>query len=157
MNYKEIQGWFDFEDVYREAVSRAKHGDVFLELGCHRGKSTVFMLDEIESQQKVINFICVDIWEDDEVLKDFLRNTHKRQFQMVKADSCSLDLKPDFCFIDTEHDYETINREITYWKGKAKTIGGHDYSDTWPGVKKAVGEHFGEDFKIIGNSWIHGW
>lgn len=52
----------------------------------------------------------------------------------------------DFVYIDGEHTYEAVKRDIAAWLPRVKPggyIGGHDYSDGWPGVVSAVEESFG--------------
>ena len=49
----------------------------------------------------------------------------------------------DFVFIDANHEYEEVKKDIELWYPKVKKGGifaGHDYSDTWQGVVKAVNE-----------------
>jgi len=48
---------------------------------------------------------------------------------------------PDMVFIDGDHDYENVHRDISIWMKKLAPGGllcGDDYS--WPGVKQAVSE-----------------
>jgi hypothetical protein len=40
---KEIFGWFNFDDIYVDAINKAKNGSCFLEIGCFFGKSTEFL------------------------------------------------------------------------------------------------------------------
>jgi hypothetical protein len=51
----------------------------------------------------------------------------------------------DFVFIDAQHDYKSVSRDISYWLPKVKPggfISGHDYHPNWPGVQKAVRDRF---------------
>ena len=61
--YKHLLGWFDFEDIYIEAVNKAKENDILVEVGCFVGKSTTFMLSEIGKSNKKLNFYAVDGWD----------------------------------------------------------------------------------------------
>ncbi len=63
MTYKDIFGWFDFEDIYDLAINRARPGDVFVEVGCFMGKSTAYMLQQIKNSGKDIKLISVDTFE----------------------------------------------------------------------------------------------
>ena len=53
----------------------------------------------------------------------------------------------DFVYIDAEHSYEGVKRDLGVWFGKVREGGifsGHDYEHPqFPGVKKAVDEFFG--------------
>ena len=56
-----------------------------------------------------------------------------------------------------EHTYKSVMQDIQAWLPKVKKNGylaGHDYSDFWPEVKKAVVDKFVE-FDIIDDCWIH--
>ena len=63
----------------------------------------------------------------------------------------------DFIYIDANHTYESVSRDITDWLPKTKlAIGGHDYQDEWPGVIKAVfNDQFGTpDLVFQDTSWL---
>ena len=63
----------------------------------------------------------------------------------------------DFIYIDANHLYDYVIKDLVVWFPKLKVgraIAGHDYS--WGGVKRAVDEFFGKDkIKVIGDSWIY--
>lgn len=61
---------------------------------------------------------------------------------------------PAMIFIDASHIYEHVLADIT-WAKKAGVpiIAGHDYSKFWPGVRRAVEESFGTNFKVSGTLW----
>lgn len=51
--------------------------------------------------------------------------------------------KPDFVYIDAEHSYESVKKDIDLWWSKLTPFGvlsGHDYSKEFPGVRQAVNE-----------------
>lgn len=49
----------------------------------------------------------------------------------------------DFVFIDADHTYEGVKRDIEAWRPKVKNFMGHDYDHPdFPGVKRAVDEFF---------------
>jgi hypothetical protein len=61
----------------------------------------------------------------------------------------------DMVFLDVTHLYETVKRDIDLWYPAVRSGGlfcGHDYSDIWPGVMKAVNERFGKP-KQCGSIW----
>jgi len=53
--YDQIQGWFNFKEPYRQAVREAKDGAVFVELGCWKGKSAVFLGVEVINSGKTVS------------------------------------------------------------------------------------------------------
>lgn len=64
--------------------------------------------------------------------------------------------KPCFIFIDAEHDYENVKRDIDWAKKmKIPIISGHDYGTLYPGVKRAVEEAFPKAFEVRGSVWWH--
>lgn len=51
----------------------------------------------------------------------------------------------DVVFIDALHDYESVKQDIGLWWPLVRPGGylcGHDYNHKWPGVMRAVAEHF---------------
>jgi hypothetical protein len=51
----------------------------------------------------------------------------------------------DVVFIDALHDYESVKQDIELWWPLVREGGylaGHDYNHKWPGVMRAVAEHF---------------
>ncbi len=62
----------------------------------------------------------------------------------------------DAIYIDGDHSYEGVLRDIILWKNKVKQGGiivGDDYP-LFPGVKKAVNESF-DNFQLEDNCWFH--
>ena len=60
---------------------------------------------------------------------------------------------PALVFLDADHSYEETRKDIEWAKmSGAPIICGHDYSETWPGVMKAVDEA-GRASKICGSLW----
>lgn len=56
-----VFGWFDFDDIYSEAVSRFNNC-FFVEVGSFQGKSASYLSALIKAQQKDIKLICVDLF-----------------------------------------------------------------------------------------------
>lgn len=66
----------------------------------------------------------------------------------------------DFVFIDAFHDYENCFNDISFWHHRVREGGyvmGHDWEhESYPGVHKAVVEHYGD--AVIGISEpVHVW
>lgn len=161
MIYESIGGWFQYEDVYREAVEKAKDGDVFVELGTFQGKSAAFMAETIKNSKKKIKFYTVDnhdfyrsmtpeekagngVGEGfDLSIEDVKRNLAplKGYVEIVQANSWEgipgVE-KVDFCWVDASHEYSGCKKDLEYWLSRARVIGGDDYG--FAGVRQAVEE-----------------
>ena len=63
----------------------------------------------------------------------------------------------DYIYIDAQHEYEDVLRDVKAWYPKLKkggTISGHDYGIE--GVTKAVQEFFGRNYIYSGDDWSAG-
>jgi hypothetical protein len=60
--WEDIPGWFNFQDVYDQAVAEAREGDTLVEVGSYLGKSTAYMAQKIRESGKTVNFFAVDAW-----------------------------------------------------------------------------------------------
>lgn len=162
--YQQIQGWFNFRDVYDDAVREAVDGAQFVEVGAWKGRSTAYLAVEIINSGKRITFDVVDHWQgskerahlaDPEIIngtlfRAFLHNIAPvadriRILQMDSAEAARrfANESIDFCFLDGAHDYESVRRDLDAWLPKMKqqsTIAGDDWN--WGGVRRAVNEVF---------------
>jgi len=64
----------------------------------------------------------------------------------------------DLVFLDAGHQYQSVVEDIDAWLPLVKEgglISGHDYGARhYPGVKKAVGEIFGDEVTVIDTVWF---
>lgn len=167
------EDWFSFQNLYTTVVESATDGSTFVEVGCYEGRSSAYMCVEIANSDKQIDFFCVDFWQDglDEVfnrnmkqVENYFTPMHMPSHRAAeKFDNESL----DFVFIDADHAYESVKRDINSWWPKVKPGGilaGHDYyphRPEWGDVYRAVQELFTKNeihylykqscFKIIKN------
>ncbi len=171
-----IPGWFDFQAVYCEFVDRAKDGDTFVEIGCYLGRSACFLGDRIKASGKRVTLLCVDVWPAQFDFKDGSGTVVEAPFEtfMANVRQCGLTqiIVPLRCaslraaqfiandlaavFIDGEHDYENCKADIAVWLPKVRSGGllaGHDFTDGFPGVPRAVREAFGDKISVVGQSW----
>jgi predicted O-methyltransferase YrrM len=176
--YKNIQGWCNYEEIYKKVVNIFGDNSKFVEIGCWRGQSAAYMAVEIINSNKNIEFYCVDTWKGSEELKhhksvtqdtlynEFLNNTKTVSSVIKPIRLSSLEAANkfednffDFIFIDASHDYENVKKDILAWYPKLKSTGiiaGHDYYPGFPGVVLAVNEVF--DLKRLKvTAWHQSW
>lgn len=173
--YEKIYGWFDFDDIYSEMVAINSSNSHFVEIGSFFGKSTAFMAVEIFNSHKKIKFDVVDTFEGSpehknliegkKVLDIFLENIEPvkniiNKIQIGYSEEKAKlykDESLDFVFIDANHTYEYVKKDIEAWLPKIKKggiIGGHDFNIFyWPGVVQAVTEKFNY-YIVKRNSWM---
>ena len=178
--YQNIEGWFDFQNLYEEQVKKSQNGFHFVEIGAWLGKSTSFMAVEIINSNKKIKFDVIDTWEGSSneinsthsivntknIYEIFLSNVNDvlpyiNPIKMTSEEASKIykNESLDFIFIDANHQYEFVLNDIKSWYPKLKIggyIGGHDYKCGWEGVDKSVTEFF-KDKTIthITNSWLY--
>lgn len=151
MKYTDIDGWFDYEDIFIEQVENAQDGDIFVEIGAYKGKSTVFMAETIKRSGKKIKFHSYDalygiietvgpnplIRQDlkEEIESNLLKCEVQDYVEMHFDTSINgaKDFDNDsiqFVYIDGCHSYESVSSDNRAWWPKVKWggyIGGHDY------------------------------
>ena len=174
--YQKIDGWFDFQSVYSEMVKNGKDGDHFVEIGSWLGRSATFMATEIKQSGKNIKFDVIDTWEGSNefyhnefkkkynVFEEFLKNTEPLKEYINPRKECSYiapkyydDESLDFVFIDADHSYDIVIKDISNWYPKVKiggVIAGHDYYNSNQ-VINAVKDTIGDDITTNRLSWIH--
>jgi predicted O-methyltransferase YrrM len=181
-----IEGWFDFELIYNEAVNLSPNNATFVEIGCWLGQSTAYLAHKIKQSKKNIHLICVDTWagsqgadlKSDNIHHDFLKLHNGNIFPAFKKNMTELGLfnlilplqgksvdiakfftaeQIDFIFIDAAHDYQSVTNDIVSWKPKMKPNGIMAGHDfDWPGVNRAVREQFSK-FEIIKGNCSNSW
>jgi len=169
--YMDIDGWFNFEGPYRDAVREAKDGSVLVELGCWKGRSSCFLAVEAVNSGKQVELVFVDHWGGSaehqadpelEVIFDiFNRNLARAgiDHKVVRANTVDAARlfranSVDFVWIDAGHTYEEVMADIKAWWPKLK-VGGVMGGDDLPmdGVNKAVNERFPNHESGSENGW----
>lgn len=151
------------------------------EIGCEAGITTSFLLRHCSQ----LHLYAVDTWGDlvPESLRSEAYNYHTKNFDVIyprfldrvkhyrnrltilqgvswemacKVEDGSL----DFIFIDADHGYESVMKDILAWVPKVRPgglISGHDYDpkheDVY-GVVQAVDEYFGKDNFKVTFDWV---
>lgn len=175
--WRSIPGWFQGQDIYAGAVSVAKDGDIFVEVGSWKGRSAAFMAVEIANSGKQIDFYCVDHWQgsnerahhnDPDVIAGSLFDTFKANTKPVEhiikpIQASSLDAAATFdngslafVYLDAAHDYESVKNDIRAWLPKIRaggTLAGDDFSLPWSGVIAAVNEML-PGRTVYGSQWV---
>ena len=123
--FEEIEGRFDFEDIYELALRRSStcKPTCFVEIGAHGGHSACYLAERIAETGKAIRFDVVDTF------------------------ACALDTVSqfadgslDFVFLDARDTFEDVQRDLAAWWPKLRPGGllaGDDYAHS-PGVRAAV-------------------
>jgi predicted O-methyltransferase YrrM len=154
----EIPGWFDWSDLYREAVSRANTGAYFVECGTFFGKSAAFLAREILASGKTIQFDSWDNWSgvppefgypgwtgSETLTEHAVRQTLfglpvcVRSGEALAAAIYYADASLDLVFLDDDHAADHVYAECRAWWPKVKLGGmlaGHDFD--WPSVAEGV-------------------
>lgn len=176
---KRISGWMR-ESELRWLATRAIDLDLVVEFGSWHGRSTMALL--LAEQ-----VVCCDSWATEHGLKwdedhvaeglpfsCFIQN-HLAAFMNGKLIPMVVDLshpdyrealarefaesKADMVFVDADHSYIGVKRDIELAKRIVKPGGiicGHDFGEKdWPGVEKAVMEIFGKGVSNpAGSIWV---
>ena len=174
--WQDIDGWFDFDNIYDLAVRRAGLEAAFCEIGAYKGKSTCFMAERLHaSPEKRIKFTTIDPWDwgGSNVYEEFAENMRRagthvdaRRARSPEAAAGFADESLDFVFIDGAHERQAVERDIEGWWPKVRLGGlmaGHDYfrfgDAEHPGVKQAVdafvrSHGLGHAFRTDRSSWM---
>lgn len=146
---------------------------IMAEIGCYKGTSTFFFC----KYEKIKKIYAIDSWENGYDPKDKLSYSNMKIVEEIfdekmKTTSKCIKIKEkshiasekfeneslDFVYIDACHLYENVKLDINSWLPKIKKngyIGGHDYKNRAPGVKKAVNEILGiPNVTFSDSSWI---
>lgn len=162
-DYLDTDCWFNYQDFYR-TVARKKY-NVLVEVGVWKGHSVSFLAREIKKLDYNPKIYAVDLWNDTYKWEDkpnlrsqvpVLYEIYSENKKRSGVSDMITDLKGmswemasefkddtvDFVFIDADHTYESVCKDINAWLPKIKKggmISGHDYNNPC-GVRQAVTE-----------------
>ena len=179
----EVDGWFNFQNVYGNLCTYMPDGARFCEVGVWLGKSLIWMAQRIQDHEKNgCRLVAVDTFRGEEGQQEhavtvqkhggsirgaFEENLRRAEVSdmvdVVEGDSAESAAQfkdGEFwaVFVDAAHDYDSVVRDISAWWPKVKDGGilaGHDYQ--WVDVSRAVNE-FAESHKLkvkdAGACWL---
>tara|TARA_Y100000385_G_C12787997_1_gene506407 strand:- start:6 stop:569 length:564 start_codon:yes stop_codon:yes gene_type:complete len=115
-----------------------------VEIGSHQGESALI----ISSFPFINSLTCVEHLEIKGIKKRLAHKVKTNRVQLIfnKSEQYIKEVEDnslDMVYIDAEHDYQTVERDLKSWDKKVKPGGficGHDYNPEWPGVVRAVDE-----------------
>ena len=177
--YKDVEGFFNFEELYTKMVNWGQDGFHFLEVGSWKGKSAAFMCVEIINSGKNIKFDCVDTFKgsldeelhqndpdvvDNNLFEKFIINMKPvdDHYNVIVGSSVEVskqyvDGSLDFVNIDGAHNYDAVKEDIESWLPKVKKggyLGGDDFHH--PPLRQAVYDSLPHDkIQQVGNCWLY--
>ena len=168
----QIEGWMSINEL-KWLAEKAKEHKVIVEFGSHCGRSTRALADNTEG-----TVYAVDPWTGEyfneggsfngilqgsrledftKNLKDHIETGRVKYFKGYSYDFYLPRNDVDFIFIDGDHRYESVLKDIGHaqslFNGSSGIIAGHDYGNEWVGVKQAVDELFGDKVKSLETIW----
>jgi hypothetical protein len=165
--------WFNYKDIYNIIIECAPENGRIVEIGAWKGASTSYLA--VEAQHKKLRIDVIDTWAgshehkgtsdiiEDSLFETFIDNLRPiiKYINPIRADSVTAsrmydEESLDAVFIDADHEYESVKKDILAWMPKVKKGGilaGHDYSTAHGGVIRAVSELI-DSPKIIKDCWL---
>jgi len=157
MNWRDIPGWWEDEQLFHEAVQHAPSPARFVEVGSWMGRSACCMIEQIRKSGKDIKLDCIDTWEGSEygshpgkvaaleaegktLFGEFVKNVSgcgglaycdPRITTSIRGAELYDDESVDCVFIDADHRDWAVQADCLAWWPKVKPGGmicGHD----WP-------------------------
>jgi predicted O-methyltransferase YrrM len=152
----------------KELIKLIKPNSIIVEIGCYAGESTELFAEVGKT------VYAVDPWQDNydtnlhlrpmkEIKESFdrrlsgFKNIIVLQMTSEEASKLFLEHSIDVVYIDGDHRYEFVKKDIELWLPKIKRNGiicGHDYNTN--SVKKAIRDTIEEIHRnYIDTSWLH--
>jgi len=162
--------------AFYQYVAGIKTFQRFVEIGVYRGASCAFLGRQLLARGTPFELYAVDLWERVNAETDYDRvidvSIWNAFIAQMRADGLETKVVPikqesalaashftdcsiDFAFIDANHSYEHVKKDIQAWHPKVKQGGmlaGHDYGEPC-GVKQAVDELLPNKIKLLGTCW----
>lgn len=149
----------NFYSFYEEIAKWIPDGGTWVELGLAWGESFRWGVVACLNEGKNIRMVGVDAfpdaWHHNGTPMEQMFHNHMEplagKYEVIRSASWDAavnfpDASIDFVFVDADHVYESVKKDILAWLPKVKPggiIAGHDYNKEHPGVLQAVPEIFG--------------
>ena len=152
-----IEGWMTHLELLF-LYEQAQKMDTIAELGSYQGRSTFALCSGCNGKVFAIdNFSMTGELPGGRNSNGRLsleKNVgHFNNIEILEGDSASFLRDVDMVFIDADHEYESVLKDIQAWLPRTKKLlCGHDWD--WEGVRKAVSETIGKPDEIIESIWI---
>jgi cephalosporin hydroxylase len=143
--WEAIPGYFNFQDIYRDAVREAPKGATLVEVGVFLGRSLAFLAREaIDQKRDDLKIVGIDPWEWNDTHPDapvqaaldefggksraafegmMMRHApiERKRVSVHQATSDALVTtagvpSPWFVFIDADHSYAAVKQDIATWR-----------------------------------------
>lgn len=156
--YQNIEGWFSYEWLYKEVAQLAEDGDLFVEVGSFKGRSSAFLAVELINSGSKVKLDLIDTWEGSvehqkgaecevkEVVEGTLFEVFKENMKPVEGQYNAIRMKStdaaalyanesiDFLMIDGAHEFDSVVADIRAFLPKMKKGGIMCGDDCWPGA-----------------------
>jgi hypothetical protein len=162
-NTSTIDGFYDFEDIYQKFVDECPDGGKLLEIGVFKGASIIGLAQLVKESGKNIEIWGVDDWQNNHIYNTFFANTIQQgvthMIKPVRAPSgiAYIGFPANIffaAFIDADHRFSAVVEDVTHYLPKVtKYLAGHDIH--LPSVKLGLSKTIGNDYEVIGKSWIY--
>lgn len=177
---KSIQGWMSETELDWLATTAAKKS-LIIEVGSWKGRSTkalamatsgvVYAVDHWKGSTGSDSLTNQEVTErgSETIFQLFQKNLapeialgkviivhSERLLALQQLQTLLAGKKADLIFIDADHLYEMVQEDITNYLPLLAPNGilsGHDYSNTWLGVKRAVDERFSGRIGVCDTIW----
>jgi hypothetical protein len=179
-SWKDIDGWFDFEDVYQRIAKHLAAGPCrsFVEVGAWMGKSIAYMttvaphdallcaVDTFKgSPEEDVHKAIIDehggdlrkVYDGNLAALGIANRVSTFQNTSLEAAAKFAPGTVDAVFIDAAHTFDSVKEDILAWLPKVKPGGilaGHDYGKQFTGVKLAVDAVLGT-VEVMGSCWFY--
>jgi len=155
--YKSFDGLFTFSDFYAWAADqmRGRENPHLVEVGTYTGQSAAFLGVELINREVNARLDLVDLFTaggSPDVVRSRLNPITKVLGVLHQGNSWEVasryeDASLDLIFVDADHHYDSVSKDIDAWLPKLKPVvgilAGHDYKEYKEfGVIRAVRERF---------------
>ena len=144
----QVEEWLKNKPPLRGAEIGVKEGRFISHMLCRFPKLIMYAIDPWENQPEGSETYIGWDWKD--IYKRYRVNVSPYYDRVIEYRDYSQNVigevvngSLDFVFIDAQHDYDSVKRDIELWRPKIKPGGllcGHDYQPKFQGLIQAVNE-----------------